>query len=62
MILFVSLEYTLTQTGMGSGRVTLPTKGPIRGTYAFLIEKSIFIGYLFSVSVSGDSISHISLK
>ena len=36
------------QTRMGFGRVTLPSKGPTRGQYVFVI------GFLFTMSVSGD--------
>ena len=40
MIMLISLEYTLAQTRMVFGRVTLPSKGPMRGKYVFLIAKS----------------------
>ena len=40
MISLISLEYTLAQTRMVFGRVTLPSKGPMRGKYVFLIAKS----------------------
>ena len=59
MIMLVDLECTLAQTRMGKDRVILPSKVPIRGQDAFLMEKSkLFIGLLFSVSTSGDSASY----
>ena len=59
MIMLISLEYTLTQTRMFFGRVTLISKGPMRGKYVFIIEnpKLFFIDFPFSVSVSEGSAS-----
>ena len=40
MIMLISLEYTLAHTRMVFGRVNIPSKGPMRGKYIFLIAKS----------------------
>ena len=40
MVVLISLEYTLAQTRMGFGRVTLPSKGPMRGQYVFVMTTS----------------------
>ena len=57
--MLISLEYTLAQTRMVFGRVTLSIQGPMRGKYVLLIAKSqsVFIDFLFSISVSGGSAS-----
>ena len=48
MNMLISLKSTLTQTGMGVGRVTLPSKGSMRGQYVFLMAKSqMFYRYCF---------------
>ena len=39
MNMLISLKGTLSQTGMGVGRVSLPSKGPIGGEYIFLMVK-----------------------
>ena len=39
MIMFINLECTLTQTRMGFGRVTLPSKGPMTGQFVFFMAK-----------------------
>ena len=49
MNMLISLNGTLNQTGIGVGRVSLPSKGPMRGQYVFLMAKfQIFIGSVFS--------------
>ena len=58
MFMLISLECTLAQTRMGFGRVTLPSKGPMRGQYVFLMTKSQSFYILFSISISGDSASY----
>ena len=40
MIMLISFVDTLTQTRMGVGRVTFPSKGPMRGQYVFHMTKS----------------------
>ena len=40
MITLISLEGTLTQPRMGVCRVTFPCKGPMRGQYLLLMDKS----------------------
>ena len=47
IIMLISLEYTLAQTRMVFGKVSLPSKGPMRGKYVFLMSKSksCFIDY-----------------
>ena len=40
MSMLISLKGTLTQTRMGIGRVTLPSKGPMKGQFVFLITIS----------------------
>ena len=45
---------------MGFGRITLPSNGPIRGQYFFLMAKSqSFYRLSFSKSISGDFASHV---
>ena len=62
MVMLISLEGSLTQTKMGVGRVTLPSKGPARSQYICLMGKSqSFVGFLFLINISGESVS-ISLK
>ena len=58
MFMLISLECTQAQTRMGFGRVTLPSKGPMRGQYVFLMTKSRSFYILFSISISGDSASY----
>ena len=36
MFMLISLECTLAHTRMGFGRITLPSKGLMRGQYVFL--------------------------
>ena len=38
--MLISLKGTLTQPRMGVGRVTLPSKGPMRDQYVFVMAKS----------------------
>ena len=48
--MLISLKGTLTQTGLGIGSVTLPSKGPMRGQYVFLMAKfQIFDGFCFQL-------------
>ena len=39
MSLLISFEYTLAQTRMVFSKVTLPSKGPMRGKYVFTYSK-----------------------
>ena len=39
MNMLISLKVTLSQTGMEVGMVSLPSKGPVRGQYIFLMAK-----------------------
>ena len=39
MNMLLSLKGTLSQIGMGVGRVSFPSKGPMRGKYVFLMAK-----------------------
>ena len=49
MIMLISLKGTLNQTRMGVGRVTLPSKGPVRGHFVFLVAKSqIVVGFVIN--------------
>ena len=65
MVMLISLEGTLTQTRLGVGRVTLPSKEPMRGQYICFIAKSPsfhrFSSFLFSINIFGDSAS-VSFK
>ena len=48
MNILINLKGTLSQTEMGIGRVSLPSKGPMRGQYVFLMEKfQIFDRFCF---------------
>ena len=47
--MLISLEYTMAQTKMVFGRVTLPSKGLMRGKYVFLTAKSQSLFYRFSI-------------
>ena len=50
---------SLTQARMGIGRVTFPSKGPIRGQNIFLMAQSqIFICFIHSILRSEDSASY----
>ena len=48
----------MAQTKMWFGMVTLPSKGPMRDQYVFLMA-NVFIGFLFSISISGDFASYV---
>ena len=56
IIMLMSLGGTLTQTKGEVGKVTFPTKGPMRGQYVFLMAKyASFIDTLsISITISGD--------
>ena len=55
MVAPISMESTLSQTRMGEGRVTLTSKGPMKGQYiSFMANPKVFIGFLFSISISKD--------
>ena len=56
LVMLINLECTLAQTRMALNRVTLSSKGPMRGQYVLNL-KVVFICFLFSMSVSGDSAS-----
>ena len=60
MNMLISLKGTLSQTGMGVGRVSLPSEGPMRGQYVFFMAKCQILIVLFSVSISRD-LASISL-
>ena len=47
MIKLISLICTLTQTGMGVGRVTFPSMGLMKGQYVFLVTNPKVFIYTF---------------
>ena len=50
MIMLISLVDTLTQARMGVGRVTFPSKWPMRGHYVFLTAKYVlFIDFFYFI-------------
>ena len=50
MNMFISLKGTLSQTGMKVDRVSLPSKGPMRGQHVFLMAKfQTFDGLCFQL-------------
>ena len=40
------------------GGVTLPNKGPLRDQNVFVMVNSYVLGFLFSISISGDSMAY----
>ena len=48
MVVLISLEDILTQTIMGVGRVTLPSKGPIKGANISALWKKFQSFYIFN--------------
>ena len=59
MSMLTNLEGTLTQTTIGVGRVTFPSKRPMTGQYGVLMEEfKVFIHFIFSILISGDSAFH----
>ena len=49
MIMLINLECTLAQTRMWFGKVTLPSKGFMRGQYVFVMAKSQSFFYRLSI-------------
>ena len=68
MMKLISFVGTLTQTRMGGGRLTFPSKGPMIVHYVFLMAKSksfvffffiIIIFFFFSIIISRDSANYV---
>ena len=54
--MLINLEGTLTQTTIGVGRVTFPSKRPMTGQYGVLVAKfQSFYTFIFSIIISGDA-------
>ena len=63
MVVLISLDGTLTQTRIGTGRVTFPSKRTMTGQYGVLIAKfQIFIRFIFAIVISGDSAFYYNEK
>ena len=54
MVMLINLECTWRNKDW-VGRVTLPSKRPMRGQYVFVMAKSHFFRFLFSIYISGDA-------